>query len=171
MSILFLSLALLSTLAVFSYKPPLSNRRIPIIKSSSSSRLFTTSPHLPVGYEKVKYDAILEFESSVAKSTKALNAVEVELTEVKEKINKVDTEIDKISAEIEDLTANEAVLKYKADSKIKLEERRDRLEKRADRFDQERRDTALRLRESEIRLRDSEKELSDALGKHQIHVY
>ena len=164
-------LVLIYTLSLISaFKPRFSNKQISIIKSS---RLFSSSsPHLPVSHDKVKYDAIVNLEEKMSSLKRYLDivcedfsATEVELNEEKGEINKVNIEIDKISSEIEGLSANNTALLLKSDRKCKLEERkekllsrRDRLANRLDRLDQER----MQL--------NNERELKSTLGKIQMCI-
>ena len=153
-------------------------RRLPLIKSS---RLFSsTSSHLPIGHEKVKYDFILEFKSSVAKNAKALNAAEVELNEVEDSINKVNTKIDKISVEIDGLTSNEAALLSKSDSNHRLQESIEKLINRRKRLEREKELLQMELvelkknkgtlDEERIQLSYNKRELTSAPGKSQTYI-
>ena len=87
----FLALGLLSTSSLYSFRLSLSNRRIPIIKSP---RLFSsTSPHLPVSHEKVKYEAILKLSEK--------------LQNVSNAIVNVEAKIDMLNEEMKSITANQ----------------------------------------------------------------
>ena len=169
-------LVLLCFLSVISaLNIPLSNRRISIIKSS---RLFSSSsPHLPVNHDKVKYEKILELKEEISSLKKflkivdkSLKGVEMEISEEKSCINQLNIEIDKISTEIDGLTLNEAALLSKTDRKRKLEERKERLESWCGRLEDTRDGLDQQRRETALRLLDNEKGLSDALGKCQTCI-
>ena len=82
MFILFLSLALLSISTSFSFKVASSYRRVPSIKSC---RLFSsTSSHLSVGHDKVKYEFIHQLNEKlkvvdIVKLEAKINQLEVEM--------------------------------------------------------------------------------------------
>ena len=151
---------------ISAFKPRFSNKQISIIKSPSL--FLSSSPHLPVNHDKVKYDAIVNLEEKMSSLKRYLDivcedfsATEVELNEEKDRINKVDTEIDKISSEIEGLSASDTAILYKSDRKRKLEERKEKLVNRRDRLE----DTRNRLDEERFQLTNNEWELRSVLGK------
>ena len=164
-------LILIYTLSLISaFKPHFSNKQMSIMKSS---RLFSSSSlHLPVNHDKVKYEKIVLLKNEISSLKRYLgkvcedfSATEVELNEEKGEINKINFEIDKISSEIEGLSANDTAFLFKSDRKRKLDERkeklasrRDRLANRLDRLDQER----MQL--------NNERELRSTLGKIQTCI-
>ena len=139
-----------------------------------------SSSHLPISHDKVKYEVVLEFKSSITKNTKALNAVEVELYEVEDSINKVNTKIDKICIEIEGLTSNEAALLSKSDNNRKLQESIEKLVNRRKRLEREKELLQMELVElkknkgsldqERIQLTNNERELRSTLGKLQTCI-